>query len=81
MPSKISELNQEDLARWRMASADKELVDNGFPGMSVDEGRRAILNYYRLLGEFLSLYNLNAEDGSVFLSPIDGGFYRLMGVD
>lgn len=75
--AKIKELSREDLVRWRMASADKELADNVFPGMSVEEGRKAILGYYKLLGDLLSQYDLSVDDGAVYVSPIDGGVYRL----
>lgn len=78
--AKIKNLSQEDLVRWRMASADKELADNVFPGLSVEEGRKAILNYYKLLGDLLEYYDLNVDDGAVYVSPIDGGVYRLSSI-
>ena len=79
---KVNQLSQEDLGRWRMVSADKELVDNLFPGMSVEEGRRVILTYYKTLGDLLATYELDGDaSGAVYLSPIDGGFYKMMVMD
>ena len=73
---KVATLNAEDLARWRFASADKELAGLSFPGLSVDEARRAILQYYKILGDLLVEYKIDPED-TVIVSPVDGNIYRV----
>lgn len=79
---KTNALSQEDLARWRLATADKELVDNVFPGLSVEEARRALLTYYKTMGDLFTAYGEISDDGhAVYLSPVDGGFYRLTHID
>lgn len=65
-------LSPEDLARWRMINADKELVDNAFPGLSVTEARSTILNYYKMLGDILAEYNVPDTSSPMFISPYDG---------
>ena len=72
---KVATLSDEDLARWRLVSADKDLVDNLFPGFSVEEARRVTLTFYKTLGDLVKAYNMDTDVGSIFLSPIDGGFY------
>lgn len=75
---RLKSLNSEDLARWRMASADKELADSSFPGLSVTEGKEAILKYYRILGDLLLAYGLD-DDNMLYISPVTGGIYSLEG--
>lgn len=75
--AKLKELTPEDLARWRVASVDKELVSLAFPGMSVEEARRALLTHYKVLNDLLLDYEINSEDNGVYISPIDGGIYRV----
>ncbi len=75
--AKLKEITEEDLNRWRSASADKELADNSFPGMSVEEGKRAILTYYRTLNDLLKTYDINTEESAMYISPVDGGIYAL----
>ena len=70
-------LTPEDLARWRLATADKELVDACFPGISVEEGRRALLTYYKVMGDLFQTYEQSDNEGATFLSPVDGGFYSV----
>ena len=79
--SKVNQLSTEDLSRWRIVAGEKELVDAAFPGLSVDDGRRMIVTYYRTLGEFLNAYQIDTDAGGLYLSPIDGGFYGLTAVD
>lgn len=74
---KLKDISEEDLNRWRSASADKELADNSFPGMSVEEAKRAILTYYRTLHDLLVTYNINTEESAMYISPVDGGVYSL----
>lgn len=74
---KVRDLSPEDLLRWRMASADKELVEQSHPGLSVDEARRAMLNYYKILGDILADYQIEHDNLSVYVSPFDGGIYRV----
>ena len=72
---RLNQLSDEDLNRWRMISADKELVDNIFPGISVEEGRRILHTYYKTSGDLLRQYNIENDATTVYLSPIDGIFY------
>lgn len=78
---KLSTLSSEDLARWRLVSADKELVDNLFPGLSVEEGRRIILTYYKTSGDLMNAYQIENDASTVYLSPIDGVFYGVSLID
>lgn len=73
---RIGQLNEEDLARWRMVSADKELADQPHHGMSVTEARQAILNYYTTLGGFMKQYDIDTQE-TLIVSPIDGGIYKI----
>lgn len=74
MMTRVNALSKEDLIRWRVATADKEMADNCFPGMSVDDGRRAILHYYKVLGDLYDEYTPK-EERPVHFSPIEGGIY------
>jgi len=76
----VGTLSAEDLTRWRLASAEKELADNSFTGMSVDEGRRAILQYYKILGDILAEYQLDDTD-FIYVSPINGSIYSLVEIN
>lgn len=75
--SKVASLAPEDLTRWRMVSAEKELVEIAHPGMSVDESRRAVLQYYKVLGDLMSEYKIDSSDDTIYISPVDGGIYTL----
>lgn len=66
-------LSSEDLARWQMAVANKELADNNADGLGLNEKRDYILHFYRIGGEFAERYNLSTLDGfeiSVFTGEI-----------
>ena len=76
--AKIASLNGEDLSRWRVVTAEKELVDLVFPGLSVDDGRRGLLSYYKVLGDLILDYSVATEDGAIYISPIDGGIYSIV---
>lgn len=76
----VGTLSAEDLTRWRMSCAEKELVDTGFNGMSVDEGRRAILQYYKILGDILAEYELDDTE-TIYVSPINGHIYSLVEIN
>ena len=52
----LAKLNNEDLARWRMVMANKELVDGSYPGMSVIEARDTVLQFYKTLNDLLQQY-------------------------
>jgi hypothetical protein len=49
--SMIGKLSTEELNRWRVISANKELVDLGHPGISPVEARGYIMDFYRFIGE------------------------------
>ena len=78
---KVTSLVNEDLTRWRLVSADKELVEIAHPGLSVDESRRAILQYYKVLGDLMLEYNINENEEGIYISPVDGGIYSLIHVE
>lgn len=73
---RIAQLTDEDLARWRMISADKELADQPHPGMSVIESRQAIISYYTTLGSFMKTYDIDTQE-TLIVSPVDGGIYKI----
>lgn len=56
---KEEKLTSEDLNRWRLACARRELVENQVVGLSLDVAERYIVDYYRLLGELADTYNLD----------------------
>lgn len=72
---RIKSLTNEDLMRWRVATVDKNMAEIPFPGMSVDEARRALLSYFKILGDLLAEYGLSDEEGGLYVSPVDGGIY------
>ena len=73
----LAKLNNEDLARWRMVMANKELVDGSYPGMSVIEARETVLNFYKTLNDLLQQYGIDHDPGdALVLSPISGEFLR-----
>lgn len=73
---KIGDLTAEDLSRWRMVSADKELVDHEFPGLSISEARQVILKYWQVLNEIFVTYSVD-PNAVIHVSPIDGGIYMV----
>ena len=76
----LNKLNDEDLARWRMVMAHKELVDGSYPGMSVTEAKDAVLNFYKTLNDLLIQYGIDHDPGdAMVLSPISGEFIRFEG--
>lgn len=73
----LNKLSDEDLMRWRMVMADKELVDGQYPGMSIDEARRSILTFYRTLNDLLRSYGIEHDPGdALVVSPISGEIIR-----
>lgn len=73
---RIGQLTHEDLARWRLVSANKELVDQQHAGYSVAESRQAILDYYITLGDLMKVYEIDTQE-TLIVSPIDGGIYKV----
>lgn len=69
----IGKLSTEDLTRWRVISANKELVDIPHPGLSVNEARGFIMDFYRFIGEIIEDYGIpptvafevTVSDGSI----------------
>lgn len=78
--TQMGKLSAEDLGRWRIISANKELVDNGFPGLSVKEARDAIIDFYRFVGEVMethgipsvAAFEITTSDGSI-VGMVRGG--------
>jgi hypothetical protein len=72
----LNKLSDEDLTRWRMCMADKELADLSFTGLSVQEGRSAYVNYYRTLNSLLTEYGVDMDtltgNANIMVSPITG---------
>lgn len=79
--TKVKNLTREDLMRWRICTADKELVDLTFPGISPDEARKAILNYYKILGDLIEDLGLQDSKAPIHISAIDGGVYLDLDAD
>ena len=75
----IAKLSTEDLNRWRMVMADKELIDaGGFEFFSVGEARQVIIRYYQTLDGFLTDYSIDLIPGTHFIvSPIQGHVLRM----
>jgi len=66
-------LSQEDLARWRKVCADKELLETGITGISVNEGRDIVLSYYKIMDDIFTTYNLDITHiECYFISPFTG---------
>lgn len=78
--AKIKTMANEDLLRWRTATVDKQMVEIPFPGMSVEEGRRALLTYFSTLCSLLAQYGLSDEEDALYISPVDGGIYTVTNV-
>lgn len=73
MVNVVANLSQEDLSRWRMVCANKELVDNSHTGLSVSEGKQYILDYYKQMGDIFNTYNLDvAHISCYYISPFTG---------
>ena len=70
-------LSDEDLAIWRNVLADKELVDDSFPGMSIQEARNSIIKYYRTLGDILKSYEIRPDQEGIVVSGITGVILRV----
>ena len=69
----VGNLSTEDLNRWRVVCADKELVDAGHPGMSVSEAKTSLLKYYSIMNDFFNDYELDvAHIECYFISPFTG---------
>ena len=75
---RIAKLSPEDLMRWRIVSADEELVDKGFTGMSTDEARRALLMSYKVFGDLVAEYCPEENVTDLIISPIDGSIIRIV---
>jgi hypothetical protein len=74
----LAQLSPEDLNRWRLVMADKELIDCGYSGYSVIEARQVILKYYQTLSDILTTYSIEIFPGSHFIvSPIQGHVLRV----
>lgn len=56
----IGKLSTEELNRWRVISANKELVDSTFPGISPTEARGFIMDFYRFIGEVMESHGIPA---------------------
>ena len=68
----IERLSNEDLAVWRGAVADKELVDANFPGLSVLEARNMQLKYFKTLGDLLDTYKIDLNQENIVVSAVTG---------
>ena len=74
----LAQLSQEDLSRWRLVMADKELIDCGYVGFSTNEARQVILKYYQTLDDILRTHEIDIFPGSHFIvSPIQGHVLRI----
>lgn len=73
----IAKLTDEDLVRWRMVMASKELVDGQYPGMSIQEAKSAVLDFYKTLNDTLKRYGIEHDPGdALVVSPITGEIIR-----
>ena len=74
----IAQLSPEDLSRWRLVMADKELIDTGYNGYSTNEARQVILKYYQTLSDILTTYSIEIFPNTHFIvSPIQGHVLRI----
>lgn len=77
MSQMLGKLDAEDLARWRMVMADKELIDAGLPFFSVNEARTIVINYYRTLDDIITKYDIEIyPDTHLIVSPVGGHIIR-----
>ena len=73
----LGKLEAEDLARWRMVMADKELIDAGAGLFSVNEARTIVLNYYKTLDDIITKYDIEIyPDTHLIVSPVGGHIIR-----
>jgi len=73
----IAKLDAEDLGRWRMVMADKELVDIGATFYSREEGKQVILRYYQTLDDIIRKYEVEIfPDTHLIVSPVSGDIIR-----
>ena len=68
----LERLSNEDLAIWRGAVADKELVDANFPGLSISEARNMQLKYFKTLGDLLESYKIDLNQENIVVSAVTG---------
>jgi len=68
--NQIGRLSEEDLERYQQASALRTLAERAHPGLGVEEAVEAIVSYNKLMGEFISTYEL--EDFSTSIAVTDG---------
>lgn len=73
----LATLSQEDLAIWRSVLADKELVDENYPGMSIQEARNSIIKYYKTLGDLLKEYGIEPGQDNIVVSGVTGTILHL----
>ena len=73
----LAKLSDEDLVRWRMVMANKELVDGQYPGMSIQEARGSVMAFYQTLNDLLRSYGIEHDPGdAMVVSPISGEIIR-----
>ena len=73
----IGKLDPEDLSRWRMCMADKELVDIGATFFSCEEARQVVLRYYQTLDDIINKYEIDIyPDTHLIVSPVGGHIIR-----
>lgn len=73
----LKTLSNEDLAIWRSVLADKELIDENYPGMSIQEARNSIIRYYKVLGDILHNYEIPIDQEGIVVSGITGAILHV----
>ena len=68
----MARLDNEELAIWRGAVADKELVDSGNWAFSLPEARQAVIKYYKTLGDILEDHHIDLETEGIVVSAVTG---------
>lgn len=75
-PEVVAVMDNEDLNRWRVACANREILEFGVAGISPTEAKQYTIDYYRILGEFYGKYNLQLDHNYEF-SPANGAVVHL----
>ena len=70
-PNIVTSLDSEDLTRYRLACAKREMVEFSVGGVGKDEAQGILFDWYRILGDIATKYNLNLDTEYV-ISPVTG---------
>ena len=71
MLNKAGILEDQELARWRMVMANKELADNAHHAQSSGEAYQAYIEYFKMAGDLIKKYGVDST-ASWYISPFTG---------